>query len=135
MPADEAKNAVDDHDLAVVAEVDLEAVEPATASCKRFDLYPGIAQRLHVTVGQGVAANSIVKQIDLHTFSGFFQQQAVQTLAEVIVVNDEKLDQHCLPGVADRLKDGIEGGLAVDQQAHLIVGQAWHAPQFRHRPE
>ena len=75
VPADEAQNAVDDHDLAVVAEVDLEAVEPAAAGGEGFDLDAGIAQRLHVAVGQGVAADAVVQQVNRHAFGGFFQQQ------------------------------------------------------------
>ncbi|MCY1451942.1 hypothetical protein D9M71_688330 [compost metagenome] len=41
---DKAKNAVDDHDLAVVAKVDLEAIEPAAAGGEGFDLDAAIAQ-------------------------------------------------------------------------------------------
>ncbi|MNP37926.1 hypothetical protein D3C76_1314030 [compost metagenome] len=51
MPADKTLQPVDHDDLAMVAEVDLEAIEPATASCERLDLYSAIAQYLAVAGG------------------------------------------------------------------------------------
>jgi hypothetical protein len=39
----------------------------------------------------------------------------VQALAEAIVVDDEELDQHRLPGVTDGVENRIEGGLAINQ--------------------
>lgn len=59
----------------------------------------------------------------------------MQTLAEAVVVDDEELDQHCFLRVADGFENRFEGGRAVDQQAHFIVRQARHAPQFRHRSQ
>ncbi|MNV16272.1 hypothetical protein D3C71_1070270 [compost metagenome] len=99
----------------MIAEVDLETVEPAAAGREGFDLDATIAQRLHITVGQGMAADAVVKQIDRHAFSGFFQQQVLQPLAEAIVVNDEELDQDRFFGLADGIKNRIEGRPAIDQ--------------------
>jgi len=119
----------------VVAEVDLEAVEPATAGGKGFDFDAGIAQWLHVTVRQGMAADAVVQQINRHAFGGFLQQQGLQALPEAIVVDDEKLNQYRFLRVADGFKYGVEGGLAIDQQTHFVVRQARHPSQFRHGPQ
>ncbi|MNE56254.1 hypothetical protein D3C80_1511490 [compost metagenome] len=78
MPANEALHAVDHDDLAVVAKVDLEPIEPAAAGGEGFDVDTTVAQRLDVAVGQGVAANAVVKQIHRHAFGGFFQKQCLQ---------------------------------------------------------
>ena len=61
MSANEAQHAVHHDDLAMVAEVDLKAIEPAATRRESFDLDTGIAQRLHITVGQGVAADAVVQ--------------------------------------------------------------------------
>ena len=50
-------------------------------------------------------------------------------------MDDEKLDQHCFFGLADGVENGVEGGLAIDQQAHFVVRQARHASQLRHGPQ
>ncbi|MOA69300.1 hypothetical protein D3C78_1974120 [compost metagenome] len=60
MPADKTKNAVHHHDLAMVAKVDLKAIEPAAASGEGLDLDTTIAQCLYVFAGQGVAADAVV---------------------------------------------------------------------------
>ncbi|MNP87339.1 hypothetical protein D3C76_1881710 [compost metagenome] len=47
-------------------------------------------------------------------------------------MDDEKLHQHHVPGFFDGGEDGIECRLAIDQQLHLVVGQAGHAPELGH---
>ncbi|MNO42570.1 hypothetical protein D3C76_327630 [compost metagenome] len=44
VPADETEQAIHHHDLAVVTEVHLEAVEPATTGCEGMNLYTTVAQ-------------------------------------------------------------------------------------------
>ncbi|MNQ87372.1 hypothetical protein D3C85_1025920 [compost metagenome] len=50
-------------------------------------------------------------------------------------MNDEELHQHRIASASNGAQDRIEGGLAVDQQAHLVIGQARHAPELGHRPQ
>ena len=78
VPADEAQHPVHDHDLAVVAKVDLKAIKPAAAGREGFDLDASLAQRLHIAVGQGVTADPVVQQVNRHAFGGFLQQQVLQ---------------------------------------------------------
>ena len=47
-------------------------------------------------------------------------------------MNDEELKQHGSIGVANGVEDRTEGGVAINQQTHFIVCQAWHAPQLGH---
>ena len=51
VPTDEALQAVDDDDLAVVAEVDLEAIEPAVTGAEGTYLNAAFTQRLAVCRG------------------------------------------------------------------------------------
>lgn len=132
VPADKAGNAVHHHDFAMVAKVDLETVEPAAAGGERLDLYPGVAQRLHITVGQGVAADAVVEHVNVYTFGSFFLQQCMQLSAKLVVMNDEKLEQHRSFGIANGVENRAESGLTIDQQTHFIIGQARHASQFGH---
>ncbi|CRM81162.1 hypothetical protein [Pseudomonas sp. 22 E 5] len=132
VPADKAGNAVHHHDFAMVTKVDLETVKPAAAGGERFDFDPGVAQRLHVTVGQGVAADAVVEHMNIYAFGSFFLQQRVQLSAKLVVMNDEKLEQHCSFGIANGVENRAECGFTIDQQPHFIIGQARHAPQFGH---
>ncbi|MNH40738.1 hypothetical protein D3C79_1021000 [compost metagenome] len=47
-------------------------------------------------------------------------------------MDDEELHQHHVAGFVDGGEDGIERGFAIDQQLHLVIRQAGHAPQFWH---
>ena len=132
MPADKTGDAVHHDDLAMVTEVDLEAIEPATAGGECLDLHACVTQRLHITMGQGVAADAVVQDVNGHALSGFFLQQGLQLAAQFIIVNDEKLEQHGGLCVTNSLEDRAEGGIAIDQQAHFIVGQARHTAQLGH---
>ncbi|MNS92000.1 hypothetical protein D3C72_1261140 [compost metagenome] len=82
-----------------------------------------------------MAADSVIQQIDRYAFGGFLQQQSLQALAEAVVVDDEKLDQHGLFRLADGIENGLERRLAVDQQPHLVIGQAGHVSELGHRSE
>ena len=50
-------------------------------------------------------------------------------------MNDEELHQYNIACFFDGCEDGIEGGLAIDQQFYLVICQAWHATQLGHRPQ
>ncbi|MNT55071.1 hypothetical protein D3C72_1922790 [compost metagenome] len=97
-----------------------------------MDLYTCVSEALAVAGGQGMAANPVIQHEHLHAIGRFAQQQLLQCFAEGVVVDDEELYQHHFSRLFDSSKDGVEGGLAIDQQLHLVIGQAWHSPKFRH---
>jgi len=47
-------------------------------------------------------------------------------------MDDKELHQHHVPGFFDGGEDGIERGFSIDQQLHLVVRQAGHAPKLGH---
>ena len=83
-------------------------------------------------MGQGVAADAVVQHMNGHALRGLFLQQGVQLPAKFVVMNDEKLEQHSGLGVADGVENRAESGIPIDQQLHLVIGQARHAAQFGH---
>ena len=52
----------------------------------------------------------------------------MQLHAEVIVVNDKKLDQHDFFCCTDGVENSVESSGAIDQQSYGVVCQARHAP-------
>lgn len=68
VPTNETQQAVHYHDLAMVAEVHLEAVEPSAASGEGMNLYTTVAQLLAVSGWQGMAANAVIQHEHLHSF-------------------------------------------------------------------
>ncbi|MND84400.1 hypothetical protein D3C80_762910 [compost metagenome] len=119
----------------MVAEVDLEAVEPTTARGEGADVHTTVAQLLTVAGGQGVAADPVVQHIDVYPFGGFLQQQGLQGAPQLVVMDDEELHQHRVTCLLDGGKDRVESCLAVDQQAHLVVRQTRHPSQPGHGPK
>ncbi|MCY1461344.1 hypothetical protein D9M71_789910 [compost metagenome] len=47
-------------------------------------------------------------------------------------MDDEELHQHRVACLLDGGEDGVEGRLAIDQQAQLVVCQTWHSSQPGH---
>uniref|UniRef100_A0A1I7XX44 PASTA domain-containing protein n=1 Tax=Steinernema glaseri TaxID=37863 RepID=A0A1I7XX44_9BILA len=99
------------------------------------DVHAAFAQALYIGGGQGVTANAVEQHVDLHPFRGLSQQQRLEFTADAVVVDDEELDQYRVVSRFYRLEDRVEGGLPVDQQADLVVGQARHTPKLGHGPQ
>ncbi|MNE87054.1 hypothetical protein D3C76_843700 [compost metagenome] len=79
-----------------------------------------------------MTSDPVVQHIDLNALRRFFQQQGLQLPADFIVVNDEELNKHRIGRPPYGFEDCGEGSVTIDQQAHFVVGQTWHAPQLRH---
>ncbi|MNO79017.1 hypothetical protein D3C76_701740 [compost metagenome] len=94
-----------------------------------------LAQPFHVAGGQRVAADGVVEQEHLDPGGRAFQQHLRQALAEGVVADDEELQQDHLARLRQGGEQRGEAGLAVDQQAHLVVRQGRHARQPDHRLE
>jgi len=109
---DEAAYAVHDHHLAVVAEVELEAISPA-ARGEAVDLDAAVAQGVHIRVGQCVASYAVVEQAHLHACRGALQQRIAQASPQGVVVDDEKLHEHVTLGSRDGGEHRFERGRAV----------------------
>ncbi|MOA56278.1 hypothetical protein D3C78_1802290 [compost metagenome] len=75
MPANETDQAIHHHDLAVVTEVHLKAVEPSTARGKGMNLHTTRSQHLAIACRQSMAADPVEEDEHFHPFGRFAQQQ------------------------------------------------------------
>ena len=116
-----AAAAIDDHDLAVVAEVDAEAVEPAVPYPENADMNPGRLEFTGIRPGEAHRTDPVIEEVDLDARPGPLDQGRFETPAEVIRVNDEKLDENIAPGGGDARQDRFEGGVTVDQQTAAVA--------------
>ena len=130
-PAEKAAFAIDHHYLAVVAKIQLEAVEQSAAGGEGMDLDAAGAHFLAEMARQGVAADAVIEHENLHAGGRALQQQVLQTLAEAVVADDEELQQYYFARAGQGTEDRGEGRFAIDQQLHLIVRQAGHQAQPR----
>ncbi|MNC29085.1 hypothetical protein D3C75_773220 [compost metagenome] len=79
-----------------------------------------------------MAADAVIQHEHPHTLGGLAQQQLLQRFAKVVVMDDEELHQHYVAGFFDGGEYCIECCLAIDQQLHLVIGKAGHAPELGH---
>ncbi len=133
MSADKRALTVHRDDLAVIAEVQLQAVHEAAIGGERVRLHAGRAQRRHVAVGQIETADAVVQEIDAHALLRFRDQRVFKHLAERVVTHDKELHDHVIACAFDRFEDRLESRGAVHQRAHGIARQERHAAEARER--
>ena len=117
--ADPGAPAVHHHDLAVVAEVQVQPVDAAADG--RLHRDAGGPQPVDVGARQAVAADLVVQQVHPHAGGGALQQPRAQFPAHAVVAQDVELDQHVVAGRGDALEDRPEGGSTVDQQRGAVA--------------
>ncbi len=111
VPADEAAQAIDDHYLAMVAEVHLEAIDHPAAGAERMHLHAALAQLVDIAARQRVATDAVVQQEHVDAIRRALQQQLRQALAEGVVADDEELHQHDFLCRRDGFEHRIEDAL------------------------
>src|SRR5260364_156546 len=118
MAAYEGGFAIDNHDLAMVTEIELETVNEA-ARCKlaRFDA--ARAQRFNIMARQIIAANPIIQKIDANALRRPFNQRLLEFSPQGIITHHKELHNHVFRCARDRLKNRCKGMLAIDQCARL----------------
>src|SRR5476649_580417 len=77
--------AVDDDDLAVVAEVDLEAIAKVAAGQERTCFHRGFAELAQVSLGKLVRADLIVEKEHLDALASFGNEPRLQLPADLVV--------------------------------------------------
>lgn len=119
--SDEGGATVCDDDLAVIAEVELEAVGVAFAGVEGTDVDPGVAEGLEVGGGEAVAADLVEEDVAADPGAGAFCEGGGEALAEGVVVDDVELDEDVVAGGGDVREDGVESGFAVDEEFGVIA--------------
>src|SRR5260363_32970 len=120
MAAYEGGFAIDNHDLAMVTEIELETVNEA-ARCKlaRFDA--SRAQRFNIMARQIIAANPIIYKIGANALRRPFNQRLLEFPPQGNITHHKELNNHAIRCARDRHKNRCKGMLAIDQCAHLIA--------------
>ncbi|MNZ95050.1 hypothetical protein D3C78_1141800 [compost metagenome] len=116
----------------MIAEVHLEAVEHAVAGAEGMHLHAALAQAIDVAGRQAMAADGVIQEEHLDPGRHALQEDLRQTLAEAVVADDEELQEDHLLRGSERVEDRREAGLAIHQQAHMVVRQGRHARQPDH---
>lgn len=114
--------AVDDNELAVVAEIEAQhGAEPEAAAIDGGDLHPGAAQAAQITCRQFQRADFIVDDIDLHPGAGAFLQCFAQGVSHAVVADDEEFHQDAGLRMADGLEQLGIGIVPILQQADMVA--------------
>ena len=135
MAADPRDLAVDHYDLAVIPEVELEAVAAALLRVELVDLGPRGAEFVHVGTREVVAADLVVQEAHPDPGLGPLDEVGLELPADPVVVDDVELDQDVLPGGVDALEDALEGGVPVHQELHGVPPEIRNPGQLLGGPD
>ena len=113
--------AIRDDEFAMVAEIELEAIAPAARGLEALDPDAAVAQDAEPFRRELVAAHFIVEEIDFHPGARAADEVLLELHAERVVVDDEELDEEVFARGIDGGEDGIEGGVAIDEQFDVIA--------------
>ncbi len=106
--------AVDYHDFAMVAKIQLKAVGLTFGRVKGRGFDSGHLHIIQIALGQFVAADFIIQKVDLDVFFGLRNQFCLQFAPDVIVFNDEKLLISILAGITTTtFEEGLGGQVRV----------------------
>src|SRR5690606_6002868 len=102
--ADDREAAIHHRDLAMIAEVDLEAVAPALGGVERADIDAGFGQGADIGARQLEAADLVVEEVDLDAGARLGLQSLAQALADTVVAHDVVLEQDVFLRLFDRVE-------------------------------
>ena len=128
-PADERRLAVAHHDLAVVAEIELQARPPVTVDSKGLALDSRRLHRLEIAPRQLVRADLVEQEIHLHPGLRPLDERFLEAGAERVVFHDEKVHAQIALRLADHFENPLEGDIPVDQQFQLVPPGEWQSAQ------
>lgn len=128
--AHEGLAAVDDDDLAVVAEVQLQARPPVAVGAEGAGLDAGVLHLAQVGFGEFVGTELVEEEVDAHAFAGLLDEGVLESGADPVAFDDEEIDEDVAVGLLDGAEEGVEGGLAVDEDLDLVAVDLREATQF-----
>src|SRR5690606_30320727 len=134
-PAHVPAHAVDDDDLAVVAEVEAEPAAPRAPPAEPGDAHAGLVQLLEVPLREVVAADLVVEEVDADARAGLLDQPPLELPAQAVVADDVELGEDVALGRLDPREDGVEGGPAVDEEAEVVAARERERGELLERPE
>ena len=94
--ADPGPAPVDDHDLAVVAEVQVQPAGAAADHVEGMDLHAACTQRADIGARQAEAAERVVQQVHAHAGRRALEQPRLHFAPDAVVAQDVELHQQVL---------------------------------------
>ena len=112
---------IDNHEFAVVAEVDLKTATELAVGREALDMDAFGAEAVGPGFWQGLRADLVEKHTALDSTAGGGDESVGQRAAEGVIVNNKKLHPHGFLGLVDGGKDRIKCRLAVDEEIELVA--------------
>ena len=126
-PAHKGDRVVDDHDLAMVAMVDIEQTGDASPRADGIELAHRDAfgfELLEERVIHFEAAHAVVEHAHAHTCTSALDEQIAERFTRPLALEDVAFDIDRTLGSPDRIEHGVVGGRTVNQQpGGVVVGQ------------
>ena len=114
---------IDDQQLAVVAEIDLEAIAAPLGRFETRDFYTLTAHDLEVGIRHLDAAYFIVQEADPYAVARPVYQRIAHAPADRIVTNNIELDQHIRCRIINSADHVFIGFATIDQKFDVICTQ------------
>ena len=93
MAADPGFTAIDDHDLAMIAEIELEAIAPTPSGIEGSDFHASGGQLpVEICTRKSTAAYLVIQQKDCNACSRLVSQQAADAPAKIVVADNIELE-------------------------------------------
>jgi len=120
-PSDKRLAPVGDHQLAVIAEVDPEALAAIPVGDERLQPDARAAQLREIGRGQPARADLVDQHVNVHAAPSRVQQPRLDVAAQRVVANDEKLDEQKLAGLVNGLADRGKRRLAINEEMRAVA--------------
>ena len=126
---DEGVFAVNDDNLAVIAEVELQARPPAPGASKGMALYPGLLKFLNILVRQLVGPELVEEKVNAHPGLRSFDECFFKAGAHLVALDDIEVDQDIVFRFRKGLEDALEDFVAVDEEVGVVATGDRHSAE------
>ena len=121
--AEPGLQAVDDHALPVVPEVELEPVALSLGGVELRVLHPCRPELVEVGTRKAGASDLVVEEEDVDASLHAVDHRGLEPPAQIVVVHDVELHQRVSPGARQTGEDAVEGRLPVHQELDVVASE------------
>jgi hypothetical protein len=118
-PAKECGEGIDDHEFAVVSEIDLEAAAELAVGDEALDEDAFLSETSRPRGGKAFGADLIEHYTAFHATTRGSNEAVGEFSANAVVVNDEKLNPDGFLGGIDGGEDRLKGFVAINQEVNF----------------
>jgi hypothetical protein len=117
---------IDDHEFAVVSEIDLEAAAELAVGDEALDEDAFLAETGRPGGGEALGPDLIEHHTAFHATTSGGYETVSEFSANAVVVNDEKLNPDGFLGGIDGGEDRLEGFVAINQEVNFGSTRGWN---------